>query len=87
MKLWTKKIGHNQMRKTKSTDPKSTGHEQNGNDPLNQMIDPVTYLTLLLGSLVCSSKHKSQDICQSHQFLLYMILLTSLETSWLCIGS
>lgn len=29
------------MRKTKSTDSKhmSTGHEKNGNDPLNQMID------------------------------------------------
>jgi hypothetical protein len=72
MKLWTKKIGRNQMRETKSTDPKSTGHEINGNDPLNQMIDPVTYLTLLLGSLVCSSKHKSQahlsvtSVCTLH---------------------
>lgn len=55
------------MRKTMST-----GHEINGNDPLNQMIDSVTHLTLLLGSLFCSSKHKSQahlsdtSVCTLH---------------------
>lgn len=55
------------MRKTMST-----GHEINGSDPLNQMIDSVTHLTLLLGSLFCSSKHKSQahlsdtSVCTLH---------------------
>lgn len=89
--MWTKKVGHNQMRKTMST-----GHEINGNDPLNQMIDSVTHLTLLLGSLFCSSKHKSQAhlsdtsvwtftwCCWLHR---NVFCWTSLETRWPCIGS
>lgn len=44
----------------KQEDSKSKGHEINENDPLNQIIDRMAYLTLLLGSLFCSSKHKSQ---------------------------
>ncbi len=71
MKLWKKKywIKLDTTKGEKQNNSKSTGHEIKGNDPLNQIIDRVTHLTLLLGSLFCSSNTNHKHICQSRQFL------------------